>query len=276
MARVHLFELHELAWFPAAWRDLLTDYLSFYAQVFNPYLRVAPLLAEAFGDVRCPAILDLCSGAGRPVLSLIPALRRLGVEGLRVTLTDKFPNLAAIDAHPFDGATVAYCSEPVDATDVPTALSGFRTLFTSFHHFRPDAARSILANAIASGEGIGVFEYTERNWIIWAVPTLLIPAFIWLATPFMRPFRWRRLLWTYLLPVVPLVALWDGFVSCLRTYSIAELGKLVDSVDRWRYEWKIGRVRSVGCSRVTYAIGVPRWRISSNAGAGATAPAVKG
>ena len=28
--------------------------------------------------------------------------------------------------------------------------------------------------------------------------SLLTPLFVWLATPFMRPFTWRRLVWTYL------------------------------------------------------------------------------
>jgi hypothetical protein len=265
VARAHLIELHELSWFPTVWRDLLTDYLSFYAEVFKPYLRVAPLLAEALEGAKFPMVLDLCSGAGRPVLSLIPALGHLGVGGLRVTLTDKFPNLAAIDDQRFDGAKIVYCSEPVDATAVPAGLSGFRTLFTSFHHFRPGAAQSILEDAVDSGEGIGVFEYTERNWVIWGIPTLLIPVFIWFCTPFMRPFRWRRLLWTYLVPVIPLVALWDGFVSNLRTYSVEELRALVDNVDGSRYEWKIGRVRSVGGSRVTYAIGIPRPVVNSSA-----------
>jgi len=80
----------------------------------------------------------------------------------------------------------------------------------------------------------------------------------------MRPFRWRRLLWTYLVPVVPIVALWDGFVSNLRTYSVGELGDLVGREDG-RYEWKIGKVRSLGWSRVTYAIGSPQNSFSSNA-----------
>jgi hypothetical protein len=70
----------------------------------------------------------------------------------------------------------------------------------------------------------------------------------------MRPFQWRRLLWTYLLPVVPIVAVWDGFVSNLRTYSVGELNDLVGQVADDRYQWRIGKVRSLGLSRVTYAI----------------------
>jgi hypothetical protein len=71
--------------------------------------------------------------------------------------------------------------------------------------------------------------------------------------------------WTYLIPVVPMIAMWDGLVSNLRTYSVGELNDLVEQVADDRYEWKIGRARSIGLSRVTYAIGTPRPVISSSA-----------
>ena len=261
MGRVQLFEFHDLAWFPAVWRDLLTDFLSFYAGIFKPYACAAPLLADAVNGAEARKIVDLCSGAGRPILSLTPALNRHGLADLEVTLTDKFPNIASWSRVSGETcAAVTFVRSPVDAAEVPPGLKGFRTLFTSFHHFCPDEARKILANAVANREGIGVFEYTERNWMIWAVPTLLIPLFVWLCTPFIRPFGWHRLVWTYLIPVVPIVAMWDGFVSNLRSYSVDELGRLVESLEDPRYSWRIGKVRSLGISRVTYAVGVPRKR----------------
>jgi hypothetical protein len=218
---------------------------------------VAPLLAGTLKGAGATRIVDLCSGAGRPLLSLIPALSRLGFSDLHVTLTDKYPNLEA-QRNIGETGVVTYLKTSIDATDVPSNLKGFRTLFTSFHHFRPDAAHAVLADAVSKDEGIGIFEYTERNWLIWALPTLLIPLFVWLCTPFIRPVRWRRLVWTYLIPVVPIIAMWDGFVSNLRTYSVAELRDLVRQTGGQRYEWKIGRARSIGLSRVTYAIGWPR------------------
>jgi len=147
------------------------------------------------------------------------------------------------------GVVVTYLETPVDAVDVPSDLKGFRTLFTSFHHFRPDAAREVLADAVSKDEGVGIFEYTERNWPIWTLPILLIPAFIWLCTPFIRPFRWR--------------AMWDGFVSNLRTYSVDEIRDLIRQLDDQGYEWKVGRAPSIGMSRVTYAIGSPQTKKES-------------
>jgi len=149
---------------------------------------------------------------------------------------------------------VTSIEDPVDAADVPGDLTGFRTLFTSFHHFDSGQARRVLADAQRSGEGIAVFEFTERNLLLWTIPILLIPLVVFVCTPFIRPFSWDRLLWTYLLPVVPLVAMWDGLVSNLRSYSPAELEALTGDDS---YEWRAGRVRSLGLSRVTYLVGWP-------------------
>src|SRR5262245_54392038 len=112
--------------------------------------------------------------------------------------------------------------QPVDATRVPDELPGFRTMFSAFHHFRPEQASAVLADAVRMRQGIGVFEGTQRRPLALLL-MLLVPLAVLITTPFIRPFRWSRLLWTYLIPIVPIVALFDALVSCLRTYSIEEL-----------------------------------------------------
>jgi len=253
--RLQLFEFHELLWFPVRWRDLVTDFLSFFFRSFRPYSRAASVLAEGLERASTDRVLDLCSGAGQPILSLLPALEAMGYSPSSVTLSDKYPNIPAFRAAVAAGdGVVTSIEDPVDAADVPGDLTGFRTLFTSFHHFDSGQARRVLADAQRSGEGIAVFEFTERNLLLWTIPILLIPLVVFVCTPFIRPFSWGRLLWTYLLPVVPLVAMWDGLVSNLRSYSPAELEALTGDDS---YEWRAGRVRSLGLSRVTYLVGWP-------------------
>jgi len=258
VSRSHLVELHDLEWFPGLWRRFLTDFLSFYAGTFEVYAGAAPLLADALREISAHRIVDLCSGAGQPVVSLVPALREAGVSGLEIVLTDKYPHVASWAAlSETAGLPVSFETIPVDALDVPEDLTGFRTVFTSFHHFAPAGARKIFSDAVEKNQGIGVFEYTERNWWLWTIPVMMIPLLVWICTPFIRPFSWCRLLWTYLLPVVPVVALCDGLVSCLRSYSVEELRGLVEGMGDRAYRWEIGRVPSRGFSRVTYAIGLP-------------------
>jgi hypothetical protein len=263
MRRLQLVELHEQPWFPRVWRDLLTDFLSFYTAAFRPYAGVAQVLANVLERSGSHSIVDLCSGAGTPVLSLIDALDRSSLSLQRITLSDKYPNVSALRsaARSLPGRVVGLES-PIDARSVPPDIEGFRTVFGSFHHFDPQTARQVLADAVQCRQAIGVFEFTERSLLLWGLPILSSPILVWLATPFIKPLTWRRLLWTYLVPVVPALAVWDGMVSVLRTYTIEELEELARGIDAPDYVWETGRVRSLGASRVTYLVG---WPLESNA-----------
>src|SRR5690242_980350 len=87
---------------------------------------------------------------------------------------------------------------------------------------------------------------------------LLVPLMVLLVTPFIRPFRWSRLFWTYLVPVVPLVSLFDGLVSCVRTYSVQELRELTEDLGANNYKWDFGELKGpAGPIPITYLIGVP-------------------
>ena len=68
-----------------------------------------------------------------------------------------------------------------------------------------------------------------------------MPILVLVVTPFIRPFRWPRLLFTYPLPLVPLTCLWDGFVSQLRAYTPDELKNLATTLGDAGYQWNAGR-----------------------------------
>jgi len=257
MRRVHLFEFHDFPRCPPVWRECLVDFLSYFARTFRPYDAIAPRLWEAITLAGATQLVDLCSGAGAPALTVQRALRGHGLS-IPLVLTDRYPH-PGLGSERFRAAhgDLQVVEEPVDATAVPERLQGFRTLFTAFHHFTPEQARGILADAMEQGQGIGIFEYTDRNFLVWGPALLWTPFLLWIITPRLRPFRFARLLWTYLLPVIPLVAVWDGLVSCLRTYSPDELKALTASLDQPDYRWEIGRVRAFGGCRITYCLGWP-------------------
>lgn len=245
--RLHLVEIHDLPACPSSLRDALTDFLAFSLSLARAYEPAGPLLRSAVARTRARRVIDLCSGAGGPWSELSSKV------GVPVILTDLYPHREAgqaggLPVHP----------EPVDARAVPAGLDGFRTIFTAFHHFRPDEARAILADAVAKRQGIAVFEAARR-----APWEILVVALTWLgvllAEPFIRPWRWSRFFWTYLPPVLPLVGTFDGLVSCLRAYSPTELRELVRGLES--YDWEIGDIRG-GWSplRGTYLIGTPKPR----------------
>ncbi|MFN0111769.1 MAG: hypothetical protein ACKVZH_23165, partial [Blastocatellia bacterium] len=104
---------------------------------------------------------------------------------------------------------------------------------------------------------IGIFEGTQRRPGA-ILGMLFTPLLVWLFTPFIRPFRWSRLLWTYLLPVVPLLVIFDGVVSVLRSYTVAELKAFTEELSGNGYEWEVGETPAQGLrAPVTYLIGYP-------------------
>jgi len=256
MKRIQFFEFHDLAWFPQSWRDLMTDLMGLFDAIFNPYKPVIPKIVEAAQKLNCRNIIDLCSGGSATLLRIQQSLESKGMAAVDIILTDKFPNLTAFQkAAAASRGKLKYLETPVDAAELPAQLNGFRTMFTSFHHFRPDSARKIIEDAVRKNDAVGIFEYTERS-LVWIIALLLSPLLLWMAVPFLKPFKWGRLLWL-LIPLPALCGVWDGMVSCLRTYSPPELKELVSGIKAEDYCWEIGRVRSFGGCFITYLLGYP-------------------
>ena len=145
--------------------------------------------------------------------------------------------------------------DSVDAAALPRDLSGFRTIFTSFHHFTPDEAVAILQNAADDSQGIGVFEAAKRDPLT-ILLTMVMPLAGFLTAPFARPFRVSRIFWTYVIPVIPFLLFFDGVISCLRAYSQKELSVLASQVQAENYVWQIGE-QSGGLAPITFLLGYP-------------------
>jgi hypothetical protein len=257
MPRIQFIELHEQPWFPSALRNEITDALQYGSEILKAYAPISTLLQQALAAARSRSIVDVCSGSGGPWLELSKKLRG-DTAACGILLTDKFPNLAAFERVKAASANeIDFHRTPVDAIEVPVELDGFRTMFSSFHHFPPAQARAILQNAVDAKQGIAIFEITSRT------ASAVGMMFLWFLTPFVftpsiRPFRWSRLLYTYVLPIIPLVLLFDGLVSCLRTYQACELRELIKDMASPDYRWEIGEQSgTLGGMPITYLIGYP-------------------
>jgi hypothetical protein len=253
--RIDIKEIHEQAWLPEILRDQVTDGLQIILSIGDVYQPIAPRLAEAIHAAGTDRVVDLCSGGGGPWLWLVGLLQK-DIPNLKVCLTDKFPNLTAFEkAKEESNGAIEYSAEPVDASDIGERLRGFRTVFSSFHHFDPEQASAILQNAVNARQGIGVFEAARRR-PMGLLRTFLMPIGALFTAPFIRPFRVSRIFWTYLVPVIPFVLWFDGMLSCLRAYSVEELKRMVSRLDATGYTWEIGEEQGQ-LAPVTYLIGYP-------------------
>ena len=255
LPRLHGIELHELPGCPDLLRRIATDYLRTVGEVFRAFEPVAPLLANLLTKHDERRIVDLCSGGSGPIVGLAEALPpQLGFAP-EVVLTDLHPNREAFAwAKRRAAVPVSYEASSVDALAVPADLRGVRTIFDAFHHFRPQQARAILADAASKQTPILIVEATERSLPAMLGMLLFVPLLVLLLTPFVRPFSLGRLLFTYVIPVAVPLILFDGVVSCWRSYTPAELLEMTKGLDSSGYRFRVEQLKSRG-GRLTCLVG---------------------
>ncbi len=253
--RFHLFEFEDYEWFPHVIREGITDYLRFVTEKFKVYKPTAKIIADVIKETGIDRIYDLCAGGGGGVESISKELHSITGNHIEIILTDKYPNLDAFKYITDNSeGNITYLNESIDAADVPDKLNGIRTMYSSFHHFDPPAAKKILLNAARNNLPILIFEAGERSLLgILGViiTTITICAF---TTPFMKPFKWSRIFLTYIIPLVPLTLLWDGIISMLRIYKPEEMLQLTEEINVKNYKWEAGKIK-YGPGKIIYMTG---------------------
>jgi hypothetical protein len=256
--RLHLFEFEDQPWFPHIFRQGMLDFLRFMISKLGAYGPAIPLLEELLRRSGQTHFTDICSGAGGGIEGVQEALSQRIGQPVRVTLSDLYPNLGAYEyLQAQSDGLIDFIASPVDATAVPPQITGVRTIFSSFHHFRPRQAVAILQDAADKRAPIGIFEGSGKSWLELLIFLLTFPIIILVVTPFIRPFKLSRLIFTYLIPVIPLGILWDGAVSLFRIYNPKMLDELVAQVQAPGYTWRSGKIGSVPGKQVIYLVGYP-------------------
>ncbi len=254
-----LFEIEDQRWFPQLLRNQMTDALHYLILEMKIYDPIIPEFLWVLQHAQTKKVVDLCSGGTGPWEYLLGEIEKSAELPERITLTDLYPNETALkalaDSHPvFD-----YQAESVDALNIAPELEGVRTLFSSFHHFAADEALSIIQDAVNKQMPICIFEFTGRrpvNFLLTPIAWLLLFA----KMLFAKPLTGSRLLFSYLIPIVPLLLLWDSSVSHLRSYSQDEMQEMLEKVSNAAsFEWEIGESSSPKTPlKNTYLIGYPK------------------
>lgn len=84
------------------------------------------------------------------------------------------------------------------------------------------------------------------------------PISVLLSTPFIRPIKPDRLLFTYLIPILPLFVMWDGIISVLRTYTVEELNSIILELNHHeQFDWEVGIAKGRPVD-VGFLLGTPK------------------
>jgi hypothetical protein len=249
--RPRLFEFEDLTWFPDAIRHGGTDFLGFFLSLGSFYEPVVPLLAGLMKESGARSIVDHCSGSGGNIEEIHAGLEKALGEKIHVKLTDRFP------ANFKDRISITYQQKPLNVMNDSSPEPGVRTMFTAIHHFDEEAVVKVLQKMTATGDPVAIFDGADRNIATLLAIPLLQPFLFTVFTPFIKPFRWSRLGYTYLLPLIPIMTIWDGMVSVYRLYNHSELARLAMRA-RPEYDWKSGVVRNRFGFGITFLTGVAR------------------
>ena len=256
--RLHLFEFEDLPWFPKFIRDGGTDFLGFILNKAKFYEPTIEVIEQVIQETKHNRILDLCSGNGGPIASLS---QKLAPESdITFVLSDKFPNLPAFDRlKQTSNNKIDYLPEPLDVITMDGDAEGIRTMYSAIHHFKPREVRIILGNVVQSGMPLCIFDSGDKH--IGTILGIMIfhPLLFIFCTPFIRPFTLSRILFTYLIPIIPLYTIWDGIVSIIRLHRPDKLLSVAKSVDKSEsYVWKSGKLKNKIGFSIAYLTGIPK------------------
>ncbi|RKF63478.1 hypothetical protein GcM3_139012 [Golovinomyces cichoracearum] len=291
--RIHFFEIHEQEWFPDYLREKVQSCLTLFWTIKFPVIQeasaaqsVARILSRVVGDkIQQFTYVDFCAGAGGPTPTIEKEINSKLISGanenshnsqstektksnspVQFVLTDLHPHIPDWTKIAKRNENITFYSEPVDATDVPVSLIGnnhkkiFRLYNLSFHHFDDKLGSDILHNTLETADGFGIFELQDRT--ISSLFTIMnLGLLLFLITPF---YFWKspgHLFFTYIIPIIPLVVVVDGYTSSLRTRSSAEVLALMNgrdtTVDNWVFH--SGKVRHAWPSGyLSWVIGIKK------------------
>jgi len=257
MRRFQLGELHEQPWLPSCIREGVTESLSFLHRISGFYRKASKILFSWSRNLSSGDVLELGSGTGNSSREMAAALARKKKRTPRICLSDLYPYTEQYKKHREQFPDVfTYEETPVDALHADVHRGTGIMICDAFHHFSPDQARKIVLNAQKKAEGLLIFETMERRlyWIFACLFCTLVV--IPVSSLFIFPSSLRKLVFTLMIPVIPIVMAIDGVVSVFRMYTGEELADLTGQTGRNDFKWETGTVRYCMFLQGTYCMGL--------------------
>jgi len=239
-------ELEDYAWFPARLRRYQMDFIGNVVRWLRLYQPLVPVVQQLMQQQQLHSITDCCSGNGAPALYMHQCLQPTPTT----LLTDKFPQ-------PFTPTdNISYDTNSRDALELVPQANQLYTFYNCFHHFS-DAEQQILLQRFADNRAsVVIAEILEPGIIPMLKIFFTTTVGQLLSAPFVRPFAWGRLAFTYLLPINLLTVTYDGLVSVCKSKTVKGYTQLMADVRQAGYTFRVQSIRQA-TGRIIYITGAP-------------------
>ena len=203
-----LKELEDYHWFPAVLRKYQMEFIGILVSRFHLYSKVTGIIQSDMEGQGLIQIEDLCSGSGLPAIYIH---HHLTIPGLTTTLTDKFPQKITTPKGIF------YKNEAVDMNTLLAFSEKYYTLYNAFHHFNSEEQKTIVRKIIENKSNLLIVEIVQPSILSFLHVTLASTLGVIFMCPFIKPFDWKRIFFTYIIPINLITVLTDGFISILKS-----------------------------------------------------------
>ncbi|MDW3652659.1 MAG: hypothetical protein R8P61_36615 [Bacteroidia bacterium] len=231
MKRIHIPQISDQSWFPGFLSRNIHEFMSWFVGKVGAAAPFLPIIEQGLEHADQIIAIEEEQGAG-------------------------FETLA-----PLLDADIPIKYQKID--ELNTKESGLYVSVNAFHKLKEEKARNLLRRIASEGHPLAIVE--GNNDSLWQVfgMTVIVPLTVLLATPFVKPFRFSRIIFTYLLPVLPLVTFLDGAMALLKLYAPTDLDELTSSLGCKDYSWKSGKLDNGRGGKIIYLLGYPERVVES-------------
>ena len=183
---------------------------------------VATSVIRIANDHQLTKVVELGAGRGPVTNELV---KHDETKGMRLVTCDLVPNVVEyqkLAANYPDRVFPIY--SPVDLTQTQESLNdAVLVLAGVMHHIPFELRPAVIGSLSETNSQVAIFEPLLRTWLSMFMATLsFFPAILLPITFLRRPGKFRRILWCWLIPIVPFMFIWDGVTSCLRQWTVKE------------------------------------------------------
>lgn len=214
-------ELEDFSWFPDWLRKYQMQHIGAIVSYFQLYKKIPTLISKSRDPNQPLMIIDLCSGSGIPAQYIHKNLSDINPKTL---LTDKYPQKI------LQTCGISYAKNSVDVLNFMPNDANFYTMYNAFHHFDLENQRNIINKLVGSKSRFLIVEIVQPNIINFVLITIASTIGVLLTSLFIQPFDWKRVAFTYIIPINIITVLIDGWLSIINSKSVSYYQKNLISV----------------------------------------------
>lgn len=243
--RIQSFEFGDIKEVPQFYHNYLRALMSLLYEYLHIHRLWLPMIRKFSQQNKGETLLDPCAGSGHVNLLIAKELEK--EEDFKFYLSDFMTDRAPKFAKQINEANhpnIHYIEHSVDLLQMKDEVEFPKVFINSFHHFSPDQVAKIFRDHARVKKDILILEYcrkTPLNFFSMVtgpfIGMLLFPLIV----------EKKDILWSFIfvfiIPLIPLMLLWDGVISSLRTYSRMDIEKILlqEGIKDFKVEFKSAR-----------------------------------